>query len=40
MALTFEPPLYAGISLVGAVPLVLVRIRMILRNPAEATAAA
>ena len=40
MALTFEPLLYAGISLVGAVPLVLVGLRMVQRNRAEASAAA
>jgi len=39
-ALTFEPLLYAGFALVGAVPLVLVGIRMIQRNRAESTVAA
>ena len=39
-ALTFEPLLYAGFALVGAVPLVLVGLRMIQRNRAEAAAAA
>ncbi len=38
MALTFEPLLYAGFALVGAVPLVLVGLRMIQRNRAEAAA--
>jgi hypothetical protein len=38
-ALTFEPLLYAGFSLVGAVPLAVVGLRMIQRNRAEAAAA-
>jgi hypothetical protein len=39
-ALTFEPLLYAGFALVGAVPLILVGLRMVHRNRAEAVAAA
>ena len=38
-ALTFEPLLYAGFALVGAVPAVVVGLRMIQRNRAEASAA-
>jgi hypothetical protein len=38
-ALTFEPLLYAGFALVGAVPLVLVGLRMIQRTRAEDTVA-
>jgi hypothetical protein len=37
-ALTFEPLLYAGFALVGAVPMVVVGLRMIQRNRAEAAA--
>jgi hypothetical protein len=37
--LTFEPLLYAGFALVGAVPAVVVGLRMIQRNRAEAAAA-
>jgi hypothetical protein len=39
-ALSFEPLLYAGFALVGAVPMVVVGLRMIQRNRAEAAAAA
>jgi hypothetical protein len=35
-ALTFEPLLYAGFALVGAVPAVVIGLRMIQRNRAEA----
>jgi hypothetical protein len=34
-ALTFEPLLYAGLALVGAVPMVVVGLRMIQRRTAE-----
>ncbi|NEK59127.1 hypothetical protein GCU56_14770 [Geodermatophilus sabuli] len=37
-ALTFEPLLYAGFALVGAVPVVLVGLRMLQRNRAESAA--
>jgi hypothetical protein len=37
-ALTFEPLLYAGFALVGAVPAVVIGLRMIQRNRAEAPA--
>jgi hypothetical protein len=37
--LTFEPLLYAGFALVGAVPAVVIGLRMIQRNRAEAAAA-
>jgi len=39
-AFTFQPLLYAGFALVGAVPLVVVGLRMIQRNRAEVSAAA
>ena len=39
-ALTFEPLLYAGFALVGAIPVVLVGLRMLQRNRAEVAAAA
>jgi hypothetical protein len=39
-ALTFEPLLYGGFALVGAVPLVVVGLRMLQRNRAEGAAAA
>jgi hypothetical protein len=38
--LTFEPLLYAGFALVGAVPLVVVGLRMVQRRRAEAAVAA
>jgi hypothetical protein len=39
-ARTFEPLLHAGFALVGAVPMVVVGLRMIQRSRAEDTVAA